>query len=187
MACLWTTKVTLCSSSVCLLLLCITYVCVGVDILKALMYGPDMCECTCVVRVPKNLWKEGKTLGVCLYCLSLAVSLYQAGSLTKARDPCHAVLDNCTWSEYSSETKRDLRKQIWIRNTSSDLLPQSAIRAMYTYVCASFSHTHTHTLCFIRLQSRSHTDLFLHHGNGEDPGSRPDWQSNTKPPIQLYR
>lgn len=35
---------------------------------------------------------------VFLWCLSHAVSPYQPGSLTKARDPCQVVLDNCDLS-----------------------------------------------------------------------------------------
>ena len=38
---------------------------------------------------------------VCLCCLSVAVSPYQVCGLTKARDPCQSVVDNCTWSECS--------------------------------------------------------------------------------------
>ncbi len=77
-----------------------------------------------------------------LCCLSLAVSPYQAGGLTKARDPCQAVLDNCTWFECSWRTEGDLRKLDLIRNTSPDLLSQSGIsprcvHANYVYACVN--------------------------------------------------
>lgn len=135
----------------------------------------------------RDFWeKEGKTLRVCLCCLSLAVSPYQAGGLTKARDPCQAVLDNCTWPECSWETKRDLRKLGLIRNTSPDLLSQSGIRPRCVYACTFLFlfHGHIHTLCILYPRRAAVTLTYLlHHWNGQDPGGRPDWQNNTKPPY----
>lgn len=51
------------------------------------------CMCLCVREFGE---KYGKRRRVSLCCLSHAVSPYQPGSLTKARDTCQAVLDNCT-------------------------------------------------------------------------------------------
>lgn len=143
MACLWTPQVTLCSSRLCLLLSCITYVRVGVDILKALTCGAAECERVCV---PENLGKRGQdALPACLYCISLALSPYQAGSLTKARDPCQAVLDNCMWSECSRETMRDLRKLGLIRNTSTDLtVPVRDQTQVCAWMLVVLKHSYTH-------------------------------------------
>lgn len=153
MACLWTPKVTLSSSSVSFTIMYNICMCGSGYILKVLIYGAVMCE-----------WIWGKRVQdtgdcVCVVCLSLslAVSPYQAGGLTKARDPCQAVLDNCTWPECSWETRRDLKKLGLIRNTSPDLLSQSGIRPRCVYACMFFF---LHTLCLILPQSRSHTDLF---------------------------
>lgn len=175
MTCLWTPKVTLCSSSL------------WKPLYASLAIIYNICMCgsrsshiwsSHVVRVHVRVWekrefgeKYGKRRRVCLCCLSHAVSPYQPGSLTKARDTCQAVLDNCTWSECSWETKRDLRKLGLIRKTSPDRLSQSGIRPrcvhtytlLYAYAWLQYPHGATVTLTYL-----------LHHGNGQNPGGRPD-------------
>lgn len=130
-----------------------------------------------------------KRLRVCLWCLSHAVSPYQAGGLTKARDPCQAVLDNCTWSECSWETRRDLRKLGLIRNTSPDLLSQSGIRPRCVYACAVFSCTHTHTLPMhvfsTPTEPQSHWPIYstMEMAKTQEADQTHQRQNNTKPPY----
>lgn len=97
-------------------------------------------ECVCLER--DRIWKRRRSQIGFLWCLSHAVSPYQPGSLTKARDPCQAVLDNWMWPECSWETEGDLRKVGWIRRTSPVCLSQTRIKPRCRH-----AHAHTHTHC----------------------------------------
>ena len=85
--------------------------------------------------------KQGKTLKVHLCCLSFAVSPYQARGLTKARDPCQAVLDICTGSECSWETESYLRKLVLI-SYQSGIRPRCGCTSVHVFNTPTESQSH---------------------------------------------